>query len=152
MSLLRSQARVLLPSLIEQGMNTSKALNYLKGVGLGYRRKEFLSDFRFFKGVEKSKEVFKYIRKDLYPSQDSYVSGKVYGGRKYSYNVKLEGYDEEGNWQGDSYVTLTSDANRRIQDIEDDAKLLYGDIAGGGYINATTATVQYGVFNEDYIG
>ena len=152
MGLLRSQARILLPSFVAEGLTTTAALKQLKVMGLGYRRKEFLSDYRFFRGVEKSKDVFKYIRKNLYPSKDSYVSGKVYGGRQYQYTVKLEGFDNEGNWQSDNYVTLTSDGNRRIQDIEEDAKLLYGDIAGGGYINATNAIVEYGVINEDYIG
>lgn len=63
MSIARMAGRAVLPKLFAEGLSANKALDYLKSIGKGYRRKTFLSDWRELTGAEKLKDVYKYIPK-----------------------------------------------------------------------------------------
>lgn len=48
---LRAWSRLAMPAYIEQGFSANKVLNMLKAAGKGYRRQDFLNDWREFKGL-----------------------------------------------------------------------------------------------------
>lgn len=151
MGIARAAARLFLPEAIAIGLSANATLNALKLKGLGYRRIEFLKDFREFKGLKASVDKFKNIRKDMYPDKGSFQKGYVPQGRKYSFMVKLSGFDAEGGVVKDTYVTIIGDANMRIADIEETARQEFGQLVSGGYLNATEAIVTSGVINEDQL-
>jgi hypothetical protein len=150
-SIARAVLRNLLPSYIERGFSATGALKDMKKVyGHAYRKTDFLKDYREFANIKKATDVFKYIRKDLYPSRNSFMVGKIYQDVKYLFKVRLEGYDEEGNPVDQIHASILSDANMKIEDIERTAIEQFGDLEHAGYLRATKATCLYGMINEDY--
>jgi len=65
----RAMAQPYLEAFASQGLSANKALRKLREMGLGYRRTDFLADYRTYTGREKAKDVAKYIRKDRYPTE-----------------------------------------------------------------------------------
>lgn len=65
----RAKAQPFVEALAKMGLSANKALKRLREMGLGYRRADFLADYRTYLGREKAKDVAKYIRKDRYPTQ-----------------------------------------------------------------------------------
>ncbi len=65
----RAMAQPFLEAFAAQGLSGNEALRRLREMGLGYRRQDFLNDYRTYTGREKAKDVAKYIRKDRYPTE-----------------------------------------------------------------------------------
>ena len=65
----RATAQPFLEAFAAQGLSANEALRRLREMGLGYRRQDFLNDYRTYTGKEKAKDVAKYIRKDRYPTE-----------------------------------------------------------------------------------
>jgi len=65
----RAMAQPFLEAFAAQGLSANEALRRLREMGLGYRRQDFLNDYRTYTGREKAKDVAKYIRKDRYPTE-----------------------------------------------------------------------------------
>jgi len=69
----RAQAQPYVAGLAASGISANQALAQLRELGLGYRRQDFLGDYRLYRGAEKAKDVGKYTRKDRYPGAASIV-------------------------------------------------------------------------------
>jgi len=65
----RGMAQPFLEHFASLGLSANEALRRLREMGLGYRRTDFLDDYRKYLGKEKAKDVAKYIRKDRYPTE-----------------------------------------------------------------------------------
>ena len=89
----RGMARTYIPGLIRQGFSTGKALGFLKTLKLGYRKTDFLADWREKTGREKKQNLFKYIRKDYKPTSATISSTTDMLKGKYKYNFKITGRD-----------------------------------------------------------
>ena len=85
----RGIARTFFPSMIEQGLSSNQALGFLKDQGIGYRRQNFLDDWREFQGLELKKDTFKYIRKELKPTERSVTTTSENLSKEYSYTAKV---------------------------------------------------------------
>jgi len=89
----RGLARTYIPSLFEQGLSANKALDFLKEQGLGYRRQDFLADWRETSGLKAKEDTFKYIRKDFKPTAATITITEESLSREYSYIFRITGRD-----------------------------------------------------------
>lgn len=89
----RGIARTYLSSFMDQGFSANQVLRTLADQGLGYRRTDFLSDWREFQGLEKKKDVFRYIRKDYKPTSATITETNESLSKEYSYIFELKGRD-----------------------------------------------------------
>lgn len=48
----RARAQPYVNSLAAEGISTNEALDMLRGAGIGYRRTDFLADYRYYRGAE----------------------------------------------------------------------------------------------------
>jgi len=111
-------ARTFIPGMIQAGYSTRTALNLLKSEGLGYRRKEFLADWREFSGREAKKDVTKYIPKHLKPTSAtmSVTTDNLSG--QYSYVYEARGRDVVTGAPEKQYWRHTSDDLMTMEDVE----------------------------------
>lgn len=109
----RGLARNYLGGFLTQGYSANQTLRTLQDLGVGYRRTDFLADWREVAGKEAQKDVYKYLRKDLKPSVTSLVSTSESLSGEYAYFFKVKGIDRmtgesvEKDWRvsTDSLIT-----------------------------------------------
>jgi len=89
----RGLARNYLTPLINQGFNASQAHNMLQSLDLGYRRQDFLRDWKEFSRLSELKETFKYIPKDKKPTMGTITSTEESLTKEYSYIFDVKGKD-----------------------------------------------------------
>jgi len=89
----RGLARTYIPSLLDLGLSATSALGLLRESGLGYRKTDFLSDWREFAGLEKKKDTFKYIPKRYKPTAATMTETSEMLSREYSYVFEVKGRD-----------------------------------------------------------
>jgi len=85
----RGQARTFLPTLFDIGLSSGKALGFLQAQNLGYRKTDFLEDWREVTGFAKKKDTFKYIRKDYKPDVKTLSVTSENLSKEYSYIAKV---------------------------------------------------------------
>lgn len=85
----RGLARTFLPMLVDARLSATKALGFLQEQNLGYRKTDFLEDWREVTGFEKKKETFKYIRKEYKPDVKTLTPTAENLSQEYSYIAKV---------------------------------------------------------------
>lgn len=102
-SAIRGLARNLLPGFWERGISANAALRELQGLGLGYRRTDFLADFRQGKvGYDASTRV-RFVQPDKVPSE-GILESKYHGvPDRYSFVFKASGTDVATGEERDQY-------------------------------------------------
>ena len=89
----RNLARNLFKGFWERGLSANKALDELRASGLGYRRTEFLTDYRQDKTGYDLASSIRYVNVDKVPSE-SKLEGLYHGvPDKYSFVFKASGVD-----------------------------------------------------------
>lgn len=93
---LRNLARSLFPAFYEEGLSANQALRTLRELGLGYRRQDFLADYRQGLDTWKQGTNIRFVRDDAVPSDR--VFAPVYHGLPdhYAYKVRIEFVDVNG--------------------------------------------------------
>lgn len=93
---LRNLARSLFQAFYEQNMSANQALKTLRELGLGYRRQDFLSDYRQGRETWERGTNIRFVRDDAVPSDRTFAP--VYHGLPdhYGYRVRLEVVDVNG--------------------------------------------------------
>ena len=80
--------RMMIPELYESFKSANKALKFLRSVGLGYRRKDFLTDWREILDLEKKRDEWKYVRYEYKINEELHVATTFYTSTKYTYFVE----------------------------------------------------------------
>ena len=114
----QGMARTYIPSLIQQGFGANKGLSWLKDQGLGYRRKEFLADWREFTGREAKKDVTKYIRKDYKPTAATMSVTSENLSAQYSYVYEAKGRDSITGEEKTMDWRYATDELMSMEDVE----------------------------------
>ncbi len=92
---IRELARNLFPAFYERGLSANQALKQLREQGLGYRRQDFLSDFRQGEGAFSQYTKVRYVNEGKIPSE-GILEGKYHGvPDKYSFLFRAEGEDPQ---------------------------------------------------------
>jgi len=90
----RNLARNLFAGFYERGISAGAALNELQGQGLGYRRQDFLADFRQGQGVYDNSIRVRFVGENRTPSENI-LEGKYFGvPDRYSFVYKATGLNQ----------------------------------------------------------
>jgi len=123
-SSMRGLARQFIPEMLRIGMSTSAGLNLLRSEGVGYRRQEFLADWRDFAGVAMKRDPLRAIPKKYRPTEATIQRTDFQQTKKFYYNYKIEGYDIITQEQTETFITVASDDILTMQEAEDEAERL----------------------------
>lgn len=115
----RSRAQPFVQRLAAEGISANKALKILQEQGLGYRRSDFLADYRKYRNKEKVKNVAKYIRNDKFPTEAVAIDSPLNFKRKYNHLIEYE------------FINLdTGKKDRKNMYVTDDVLNTVGTIKG----------------------
>ena len=100
---IRSLARNLFPAFYERGISANQALQELREAGLGYRRQDFLADFRQGKSIYDSETRVRFVNRDKVPSEG--ILESMYHGvpDRYSFVFRATGTNLETGESEDRY-------------------------------------------------
>jgi len=117
----RAKAQPFIEGFAARGYSANRALKELQKMGLGYRRTDFLADYRKALGKEKAKDVGKYIRRDRYPTEASIVSDNRDWRRNYNHMVVYDIQDKDTGVIERKHIYVSSDELRTRGTIENEA-------------------------------
>lgn len=89
----RGIGRTYLAGLVDKGLSANKSLKLLRSAGLGYRRQDFLRDFKEWRRLGELKETFKYIPKSRKPTMGTITKTEESLTKEYSYIFDIKGKD-----------------------------------------------------------
>jgi len=92
-----------------EGMSASTFINEMKEIGLSYRRTDMLADFRSVNELESKADLFKYVRKDYYPTEKTIAQVGWELSREYLYKVKVSSRISPGEPLTERFVNIMSD-------------------------------------------
>jgi len=121
---MRGLARRFIPEMLRLGMTTSAGLNLLRVEGMGYRRTDFLADWREFAGVERKRDPLRAIPKKYRPTEATIERTDYEQVRKFHYNYKIEGYDIYTQELVEESITVASDDLISMEAAEEEAERL----------------------------
>jgi hypothetical protein len=121
-SALRAAARNLFPGFYERGISANQALRELQGQGLGYRRTDFLADFRQGLGTYTQATKVRFVSADKVPSEG--ILESLYHGvpDKYSLVFKATGTDSVTGEERDQYFFYHRNSLDTRANMESDAR------------------------------
>jgi len=114
----RPTAIMKMPQAIAAGMTSTKFLSILKSQGLGYRKQRFLADWRSVSGIEKKKDVFKYVRKDRRPSMKSMADVEWEMSQEYMFKVRAKFRTAPDEPLQERFVNIPSDRPMTPAEVE----------------------------------
>lgn len=121
---MRGLARRFIPEMLRLGMTTSAGLNLLRGEGMGYRRTDFLSDWREFAGTERKRDPLRAIPKKYRPTESTIQRTDFKQVKKFNYHYKIEGYDLITQEDTETFITVASDDILTMAEAEEEAERL----------------------------
>lgn len=121
---MRGLARRFIPEMLRLGMTTTAGLSLLRSEGMGYRRTDFLSDWREFGGLERKRDPLRAIPKKLRPTESTIQRTDYAQRSKYNYNYKISGYDLITQKDTETFVTVASDVMLTMEEAETTAQWL----------------------------
>lgn len=104
-------------SLAQQGYSANKALEALRELGLGYRRTDFLADWRIITAAAEKSEKLKYVPRHAVISDRLYVPAQTSYPEKYMTTVRVVFTDQWG-FTHERYVTVRHDTLLTRAEIE----------------------------------
>jgi len=140
----RNMAQSFLRAGAREGLGASQLLNTLKEAGLGYRRKDFLSDYRNYQRIPVQYETMKYVSDDKRLANYNYIETPRFQKGNYAYVVDVKVRDPATGREFDMRTTVSSDAalTRRqaseagIEGVEPSIDFSKFDVIGYDWENA----------------
>jgi len=117
----RAKAQPFLERLAAEGYSANKALLKLREMGLGYKRADFLADWREVKGKQTAKAVGKYVGLDRYPGPACEVTTNRFQRRKYNYVVNYTVTNLETGQEDYKHYIVQTDQRLTRHTIEETA-------------------------------
>jgi len=140
-------------SLIAKGAGANSTLSALKAAGMGYRRKVFLSDYAFLKGVTQREGRQKYTRKDRYPDPESYIPEIGSYQDKFRHVIEVNATNKKTGETITSHLSVTTSRRLERKEIEAAADDLLEDDSYFGFrtdYTDYTANLSTCYENESY--
>jgi len=109
--------RGLIPDLYRTFKTAGAAFRFLDIMGLTYRRKDWLADWREILGLKAKEDVWKYIPKKFKPSLATFERTELKIGAEYQYIGRLEYIDTEGIYR-EKIVSFLTDEIIPIEEAE----------------------------------
>ncbi len=148
---IRGLARNLFSGFYERGITANQALQELRQQGLGYRRQDFLSDFRQEQSSYNQAASIRYVNMDKIPTE-GILAPKYHGvPDKYSLLYRVDGQDQSGN-ERTSYFFIhrnTLDTRSSMQDEGED--YITGTQHDSGVSEVFNITLIEGYINPNWV-
>jgi len=121
---MRGLSRRFIPEMLKAGMSATAGLKLLRSEGMGYRRTDFLADFRDFAGVAMKRDPLRAIPKKYRPTEATIQRVDIKQTKKFYYNYKVEGYDIITREETETWITVASDDILTMEEAEAEAERL----------------------------
>jgi len=121
-SVSRALGLAFLPRLIQKGWSGNKALNWLKGKGVGYKRQDFQTDWRRLVGIEKKKDTLKYVKRTAFPTTATMELTDENLSAKYKLTYKINVIDKETLQKETLHISIVSDRKMSMGQWDDIAE------------------------------
>lgn len=108
-SVWRGVARLVMPSLVRQGLGSNAIINVLQGLGLSYRRTVMLGDIREFSGLARLERVVMSVASDVLFPQHAMVETSLRRARPYRVFGRLTVEDTTTHEQFERFVSFYAD-------------------------------------------
>ena len=120
----RAQANIgLIRAGVGRGMTSTQIQGLIRGTGqAGLRRTDLLQAIRHVEGRAQSGARIQNTRRDRFPDPSRIEPAKGTMLRNFSYDLRVRGLSRETGKVEDMFITIRSDTNLRIGDIEDQAQ------------------------------
>ena len=117
-------ARRFIPEMLRMGLSATSGLKMLQGQGLGYRKTNFLADWREFTGTERKRDPLRAIPKKYRPTEATIQRVEFEQAKKFNYEYQVGGYDFVQQKQVTEYITVASDDIMSMIEAEQEAQRL----------------------------
>jgi len=121
---IRGIARRFIPEMLRLGLTSAAGLRMLQGQGLGYRKTNFLSDWRQFAGTEMKRDPLRAIPKKYRPTENTIQRTDYEQQKKFNYDYKIKGYDTILQKDIEDYITVASDDILTMEEALEEAQRL----------------------------
>lgn len=143
----RGLARNLFSGFYERGISANKALTELRGLGLGYRRTDFLKDFSQGLGTYSQETRIRFVGPDKIPTE-GILSEKYHGvPDKYSFVFKQSGIDADTGEVRDNFFFYHRNTLDTKSTMEEDAQEWASEQAGRYGIEDSIVKIIEGYIN-----
>jgi len=123
-SKMRGLSRRFIPEMLKAGMSATAGLKLLRSEGMGYRKTDFLADFRDFSGLAMKRDPLRAIPKKYRPTEATIQRTDIKQTKKFYYNYKVEGIDLYTGKPADDWITVASDNILTMEEAEAEAERL----------------------------
>ncbi len=123
-STIRGLSRRFIPEMLKAGMSATAGLKLLRSEGMGYRKTDFLKDFRDFSGLAMKRDPLRAIPKKYRPTEATIQRTDYKQLKKFHYNYKIEGYDIITQEQTETFITVATDNILTMEEAEAEAERL----------------------------
>ena len=120
----RGIARRFIPAMLKQGLSQAAGLRMLQGQALGYRKTDFLKDWRQFAGTERKRDPLQSIPKKLRPTESTIERAEYEQSKKFHYVYDVKGYDTVLQKDVTDTITVASDDIISMEEALEEAQRL----------------------------
>jgi len=105
----RSMAQSFIKSGAREGLGANSVLGALRNAGLGYRRKDFLADFRNYQRIPVQEGTMKYVGADRHLANWNYIEAPRFQRSNYSYVVNVKVHNAQTGVDFEMRTSVASD-------------------------------------------
>lgn len=109
--------RLIAPELYRYGLSANKAIEFARKIGISYRRKDMLEDWRNVLDLKKQWEGLQNVKKDARPSLDLIEYSPFASEGKFRWVARVE-YYTEGNVFSEKHISFETDWIPTRREIE----------------------------------
>ena len=120
MSAPRGMAQSFLEPMFKEGYSSTDALRSLQDWGIGYRRTDFLDDWRRISGRPAREDLLKYVPKKYRPPSNLIEATPEYLTRQFRCDFTVRGHDILTGEDIDTGYSLSKDDLANIRDLENE--------------------------------
>jgi len=128
MSEARGMAQAYLEPMFKEGYSTTDALNSLQDWGIGYRRTDFLADWRRIAGRPAREDLMKYVPKKYMPPSHLIESTPEYLSKQFRVDFTVRGHDILTGEDIDTGYSLAKDSLTSIEELEKELQELLEEL------------------------
>lgn len=127
MGIERAEVIARMRGAIKKGLSASRFISDMRSVGLSYRRSDMLSDWRSEANIKVKEDLFRYVRKDRYPTEKSIAAVTYEMSKEYMYKVKVLSVIKAGEPITERFVNIMTDVPMTPEMIEAEVMERWGE-------------------------
>jgi hypothetical protein len=130
----RNLARSLFPGFWERGISANQALRELREMGLGYRRTDFLRDYREGRETWFTKGNLRFLDPDKRPDVNRLEKGLIPTGEGFGFQFRMTFFDTQEGVFKTKYPWYYTDKIGTRRELESSALGVFREREGVSYI------------------